>query len=69
MAYRMGKLIVEQKNNFCGKDQGPESSENVLHIVDLAYVPSHEKEIVRENFLKGTKDKGNSKGIIFINNR
>ena len=31
----MGKLIVEQKNNFCGKDQGPESNENVLHIAGI----------------------------------
>ena len=34
--YNMGKSIVKQKERFCGLEQGPESSENVLHIVDLA---------------------------------
>jgi hypothetical protein len=43
----MGERIVDQKEKFCGLEQGPESSENVLHIVELAYVPSHEKVIVK----------------------
>jgi len=64
MAYRMGKKIIGQKERFCEFEQGPESSENVLHIVDLAYVPSHEKEIVKEYCLKGA---GSSKGIKFLN--
>ena len=48
MAYNMGKSLVKQQERFCGLEQGPESSENVLHIIDMAYVPSHEKEIVKE---------------------
>lgn len=64
MANKMGKRIVDQKEKFCELEQGPKSSENVLHIVDLAYVPSHEKEIVKEYCLKGA---GSSEGIKFLN--
>jgi hypothetical protein len=35
MAYDMGERIVDQKEKFCELEQGPKSSENVLHIVDL----------------------------------
>lgn len=64
MANNMGGSIVKQKERFCGLQQGPESSENVLHIIDLAYVSSHEKEIVKEYCLKGA---GSSEGIKFLN--
>lgn len=64
MANNMGKSLVKQKERFCGLEQGPESSENVLHIIDLAYVPSHEKEIVKEYYLKGARS---SEGIKFLN--
>ena len=64
MAHNMGKSIRKQKERFCGLEQGPKSSENVLHIVDLAYIPSHEKEIVKEYCLKGA---GSSEGIQFLN--
>ena len=67
MAYDMGERIVDQKEKFCGLEQGPKSSENVLHIVDLAYVPSHEKEIVKEYCLKEAEDAGSSEGIQFLN--
>ena len=48
MAYKMGNKMVDQKEKFCQFEQGPKSSENVLHFVDLAYVPPHEKEMVKE---------------------
>lgn len=64
MANNMGESIVKQKERFCEFEQGPESSENVLHIIDLAYVPSPEKEIVKEYCLKGA---GSSQGIKFLN--
>ncbi len=67
MAYDMGERIVDQKEKFCGLEQGPKSSENVLHIVDLSYVPSHEKEIVKKYCLKGAEDAGSSDGIQFLN--
>lgn len=69
MAYNMGKSLVKQKERFCGLEQGPESSENVLHIIDMAYVPSHEKEIVKEYCLKGAKEAGSSEGIKFLNDK
>ena len=47
MSYKMGGKLVDQKNRFCNLKQGPKTSKNVLHIVDLAYVPSHEKDIVK----------------------
>lgn len=67
MAHNMGASIVKQKERFCELEQGPESSENVLHIIDLAYVSSHEKEIVKEYCLKGAEDAGSSEGIKFLN--
>ncbi len=67
MAYKMGGKLVDQKNRFCNLEQGPKTSENVLHIVDLAYVPSHEKEIIKEYCLKGAEDADGSEGILFLN--
>ena len=67
MAYDMGERIFDQKERFCELEQGPKSSENVLHIVDLAYVSSYEKEIVKEYCLKGAEDAGSSEGIQFLN--
>jgi hypothetical protein len=69
MAYNMGKSLVKQKERFCGLEQGPESSENVLHIIDMAYVPSHEKEIVKEYCLKGAEEAGSSEAIKFLNDK
>jgi hypothetical protein len=43
MAFDVGKGISRQKERFCGLEQGPRSRKNVLHIVDLCYVPAHEK--------------------------
>jgi len=34
------------------------------YIVDLCYVPAHEKEIVKEFCLRGA---GSSEGILFLN--
>ena len=59
MASDLGESISNQKKRFSDFDQGSISSRNVLHIVDLCYVPSHEKEIV--------KGAGSSEGILFIN--
>ena len=58
---------MNQKRRFYGLEKGPKTSENVLHIVDLAYVPSHEKEIIKEYCLKGAEDAGGSEGILFLN--
>ena len=64
MAYDLGEAISDQKKRFCGLEQGPRSKKNVLHIVDLCYVPTDEKQIVKELCLKGA---GSSKGILFLN--
>ena len=62
----MGKSIIKQKKRFCGLDQGPKSSRNVLHIVDLYYIPKEEKEIVKDFCVKGA---GSPEGILFINTK
>lgn len=67
MANNMGVSRVKQKERFCELEQGPESSENVLHILDLLYVPPSEKEIVKEYCLKGAENTGSSEGIQFLN--
>jgi hypothetical protein len=43
----MGKKIVKQKHQFVGLENGPVSSQKVLHIVDLCYVPDNKKAIVQ----------------------
>ena len=65
MAYNLGKKIVFQKHRFVGLENGPESSENVGHLIDLRYVPIHEKSIVRENILQGTRDRDSYEGDTF----
>ena len=46
MAFDMGRKLAKQKHRFVGVQGGPVDAKNVLHIVDLAYVPSTEKQIV-----------------------
>lgn len=60
----LGETISRQKKYFCGLEQGPKNRKNVLHIVDLCYVPAHEKEIVKEFCIRGA---GSSEGILFLN--
>lgn len=67
MSYRIGQKIVAQKQRFVGLEDGPLGPENVGHIVDLCYVPSSEKAIVKQNVLQGARDKGSDAGIIFLN--
>ena len=64
MASNLGEDISDQKNRFCGLEQGPRSRKNVLHIVDLCYVPRHEKQIVKDFCIRAA---GSSEGIIFLN--
>lgn len=66
MTYDIGKIIFEQKKRFCGLDQDPIGSRNVLHIVDLCYVQKNEKEIVKDFCIKGA---GSPEGILFINTK
>lgn len=65
----MGEKIVDQKERFCRFEQGPKNSENVLHVVDLRYVPSNETEIVKNYCLKGAEAAGSSDGIQFLNDK
>ena len=67
MSYKIGQKIVAQKHRFVGLENGPVALENVGHIVDLCYVPSSEKTIVKQNILQGAVDKGSDAGIIFLN--
>ena len=64
MAFDMGRKLAKQKCRFVGVQGGPVDAKNVLHIVDLAYVPSTEKEIVKNFCLKGACS---PEGIVFIN--
>lgn len=67
MSYKIGQKIVARKDRFVGLENGPVGPENVGHIVDLCYVPSSEKAIVKQNVLQGALDKGSDAGIIFLN--
>lgn len=67
MSYKIGQKIVDQKHKFVGLENGPVGPENVGYMVDLCYVPSSEKTIVKQNILKGALEKGSDVGIIFLN--
>jgi hypothetical protein len=69
MAYKIGQNIFDQKQKFIGLKNGPVTSQNVGHIVDLCYVPKNEKAIVKKNVLSGAKDQGSDSGIIFVNDK
>ena len=69
MAYSVGEKIVKQKSRFVGRPNGPQSAKNVLHLVDLSYVPSSEKSIVRKNIIQGALDAGSADGIKFLNDK
>lgn len=70
MSFRLGQKIIKQKHLFVGIENGPVSFQNVGYIVDLVYVPNHEKGIVIENILKGARsllEAAIEIGIIFLN--
>lgn len=68
MAYNLGKKIVFEQHRFVGLENGPESSENTGHIIDLGNIPIHEKSIVRDMILEGVKSlKGSDMNIFFQN--
>lgn len=53
MAHSIDQKFINQKHRFCDLQDGPTTSQNVLYIVDLAYVPVHEKQIVKDFCMKG----------------
>lgn len=63
----MGKKSFKQKQTFCGLEKGLKSPDNVLHCIDLGYVPPHEKKIVKDYCLKRAEDAGSSEGFKFLN--
>ena len=67
MAQHIGRTVVKQKTTLLGRENGPVKPENVGHIIDLCYVPSHEKAIVKENVLLTAAEKGIDFGIVFLN--
>ena len=67
MSYKIVQKIVAHKHRFVGLENGPVGPENVDHIVDLCYVPSSEKAIVKKNVLQGAVYKGSDAEIIFLN--
>nr|QYB19239.1 hypothetical protein [Climaconeis cf. scalaris]QYB19338.1 hypothetical protein [Climaconeis cf. scalaris] len=67
MSYKIGQKIVAQKHKFVGLENGPVGPENVGHIVDLCYVPSSKKAIVKQNVLQEPLDKSSDAGLIFLN--
>ena len=69
MSYKIGQKIVDQKNRFVGIDDGPISSKNVGHVVDLCYVPTDEKPIVMKKIMGGAASRGSNENIIFFNDK
>ena len=67
MVYKIGQNIVAWKHKFVGLENGPVGLGYVGHIVDLCYVPSRGKEIVKQNVLQGAVNKGSDAEIVFLN--
>ena len=68
MAYNIGKKIPAQKERFLNKDKGPQSVDEVWHLVDFGSIRnSEEKPDLVKEVLKGAEKSGNVKNIFFIN--
>jgi len=67
MEYSIGQKIVDQKHKFVGFEGDPKSAQNVGHIVDLCYLPSSEKAIMKQNVSQGTLYNGSDGKIVFLN--
>lgn len=65
MSYKIGQKTVAQKHIFVDLGNGQVGPKNVDYIVDLCYVPSSQKPIVKQNVLQGTLAKVSDAGIIF----
>ena len=69
MSTRIGKKLRAQKARFTQEKilhpTAPKGSENVCHIIDLCYVPDHEKAIVRKTIIEAANNSDD--GIIFLN--
>jgi hypothetical protein len=48
MAFQIKEGIDAQKTRFVGYPNDPVSTDNVLYIVDVCYLESYEKPIVKE---------------------
>jgi len=68
VAYDMGKESAKQKKTFIGKDQGPKSTNEVLHLVNFDKIrdPSEKPSLISA-VLDGAEDAGCVDGIVFIN--
>ena len=68
VAYNMGKDIPSQKERFVGIPQGPESANEVLHLVNFAKIRNPlEKPYLVSAVLNGAEDAGCGDNIAFIN--
>jgi hypothetical protein len=65
--YNLGASAVRQKYRFVGRENGPETADNVLHVVDLYKLPPEEKDLMIEYVLRGAKDQGSDKLFLFLN--
>jgi hypothetical protein len=64
----MGKNIPSQKERFIGLPQGPNSADEVFHLVNFDKIKNpFEKPLLVSAVLKGAEDAGCSDNIIFIN--
>jgi len=64
-----GAKAYVQKDKFCGQPGGPQSPEDVIHVIDLTFIPSGLKEIFKKLFLEGASEAGSDKGMYFINDK
>lgn len=68
VAYRIGRGIPGQKERFIGLPQGPESVDEVLHLVDFDRIRDpREKPSLVSAVLNGAEDAGCGDNIAFIN--
>lgn len=68
VAFNMGRDSVDQKQRFIGLEQGPKSSDEVLHVYNFNKIIDR-KEVpgLVQAVLDGAEEAGNTKGIMFIN--
>ena len=68
VAFNMGKDSVAQKGNFLGRDQGPESMADVVHLYNFENIRDRtEVPVLIQAVLNGAEQAGYTDGMIFLN--
>ena len=68
VAFNMGRDSIEQKNEYLGRDQGPASMEEVVHLYNFEKIRNRDEvPLLMQAVFNGAKSENYTDGIIFLN--